>query len=74
MNLYLFSFLKNSFITFENFEIISRGNFYAKNKTIPYIAYKANVKNVPFKTVKGVIGAYSTQNKKAKQPDSTSVK
>ena len=60
--------LKDSFITFENFEIISRGNYQAKNKTIPYIVFRANVKNIPFKSVIGTIGIYSTQNKKAKKP------
>ncbi len=60
--------LKDSFITFENFEIISRGKYSAQNKTVPYIVFKANVKNVPFKTVIGVIGAYSTQNKNAEKP------
>ena len=62
--------LKDSFITFENFKIIARGNFQAENKKIPYIVYKANVKNVPFKTVIGVVAIYSTQNKKAKHPSS----
>ena len=50
--------LKDSFITFENFEIVNRGNYYAKNKTIPFIVFKANVKNVPFKTVMGVVDIY----------------
>ncbi len=59
--------LKDSFITFENFKIINRGNYEAKNKTIPYIVFSANVKNIPFKTVIGVIGAYSTQDKNEKQ-------
>ena len=57
---------KDSVITFENFEITSRGNYLAKNKTIPYIIFKAKVKNVPFKNVVGTIGAYSTINIKAK--------
>ena len=58
--------LKDSFITFENFEITSRGIYKAKNKNIPYIIFSANVKNVPFKTVTGTIGAYSTNNKHSK--------
>ena len=60
--------LKDSFITYENFQITKRGKYYPKNKTIPYIVYKANVKNIPFKTVVGVVAVYSTQNKKAKHP------
>ena len=54
--------LKDSFITFENFKIISHGTFNAKNKNIPYIVFSANVKNVPFKNIIGIIGAYSTKN------------
>lgn len=60
--------LKDSFITFENFEIVQRGSFIAKNRTIPYIKFSAKVKNVPFKNVVGVISAYSTTNEKAKIP------
>lgn len=66
----ILSGLKDSFITFENFKITSRGNYIAKNKTIPYIAFTSNIKNIPFKTVNGVIAIYSTQNKKAKKPSS----
>ena len=55
--------LKDSFITLENFEIINRGSYRAKNKLIPYIVFSADVKNVPFKKVIGVLGAYSTENK-----------
>ena len=57
--------LKDSFITFENFKIINRGQYFAKNKTIPYVVFSANVKNIPFKSVIGLIGAYSSKNKKA---------
>jgi hypothetical protein len=60
--------LKDSYITFENFEIINRGKFNSKNKQIPYIVFKANVKNIPFKNVVGTIAVYSTQNEKAKNP------
>lgn len=58
--------LKDSFITFENFEIINRGQYQAKNKTIPYIVFSADVKNVPFKKVIGIFGAYSSENKNSK--------
>ncbi len=59
---------KDSFITFENFQIVERGSFYAKGKTIPYIKFTAKVKNVPFKNVSGVVAVYSTTNLKAKKP------
>ncbi len=62
--------LKDSIITFENFEIIQRGSFVAKNKTIPYVKFEANVKNIPFKKVVGIIACYSTKNAKAKNPSS----
>lgn len=59
----ILSKLKDSLVTYQNFEIIEHGTYYAKNKEIPYIKYKANVKNVPFKDVIGIIGAFSNQNK-----------
>ena len=43
--------LKDSFITFEDFEIIQRGSYIAKNKTIPFIVFSARVRNIPFKNV-----------------------
>ena len=55
-------------MTFEDFKIVEKGNFRAQNKIIPYIHFEANVKNIPFKNVSGVLGAYSTTNKKAKNP------
>ena len=61
--------LKDSFITFENFKIINRGSYYAKNKTIPYIVFSANVKNIPFKSVIGTIGAYSIKNQKTNKDE-----
>ncbi len=60
--------LKDSFITFENFQIVQRGSFVAQGKTIPFIKFKADVKNVPFKNVTGIIAAYSTVNEKTKKP------
>ena len=59
---------KDSIITLEDFEITERNNYIAKGKTIPYIKFKAKVKNIPFKSVVGVVAAYSTTNKKAKKP------
>ena len=58
--------LKDSLITFEDFEIIQRGKYQAKGKQIPYIAYKAHVKNLFFKEVKGVFAAYSLENEDKK--------
>jgi len=60
--------LKDSFISFENFEILQRGNYVAHNKTIPFIKFQAHVKNVPFKDVVGILAVYSTTNFKAKKP------
>ena len=59
---------KDSIVTFEDFKIVEKGNFRAQNKIIPYIHFEANVKNIPFKNVSGVLGVYSTTNKKAKNP------
>ena len=58
--------LKDSFITFENFEIINRGTYRAENKAIPYIVFSADVKNIPFKKITGTLGAYSNKNKNSK--------
>ena len=67
--------LKDSVITFENLEITGRGTIQAGTKSIPYVNFKADVKNVPFKTVEGTLGAYTSQNisraKKNKEPEST---
>lgn len=57
---------KDSFITLENFKITSRGTYVAKGKSIPYINFSANIKNIPFKTVTGTVAAYATTNAKAK--------
>ncbi len=53
---------KDSLITLENLEITGRGVVYAKGKNIPYVNFKADVKNVPFKTVEGMLGAYTSAN------------
>ncbi len=58
---------KDSFITFEDFKIVQRGEYKISGKTIPYIKYSAKVKNIPFKNVVGIIGAYSTKNARAKE-------
>ena len=58
---------KNSVITFEDFKIIQKGYYQAKNKKIPYIFYQAKVKNVPFKSVMGIVACYSTENQKNKK-------
>ena len=59
---------KDSIVTFENFEVTKRGAYLARGKNIPYIVFKAKVKNIPFKNVTGTIGAYTTVNKRAKKP------
>lgn len=51
--------LKDSLFTYENFEIIKKGTYGAKNKEISYLVYKASVKNIPFKEVIGTLCAYS---------------
>ncbi len=53
---------KDSLITLENLEITGRGTIHAKGKNIPYVNFKADVKNVPFKTVEGMLGAYTSAN------------
>ncbi len=53
---------KDSLVTLENLEITGRGVIYAKGKNIPYVNFKADVKNVPFKTVEGMLGAYTSAN------------
>ena len=60
--------LKDSVITLEDFKIIQRGKYIAKNKDIPYIVFEASVKNIPFKNVKGTIAAYTTKNKNCENP------
>lgn len=58
--------MKDCMITYENFEITERGSFRANNKEIPYIKFSASVKNIPFKDVIGIIGAYSSQDENQK--------
>lgn len=60
--------LKDSIVTFEDFQIVQRGSYLAKNKTIPFVRFEAKVKNIPFKNVTGIIAAYETTNEKAKNP------
>lgn len=59
--------LKDSIITFEDFQIVQRGSYVAKGKTIPFIKFSAKVKNVPFKNVSGVVACYSTKNAKSQK-------
>ena len=59
---------KDSFITFEDFKIIQKGNYVSKGQKVPYIKFSAKVKNIPFKNVIGIIAAYETKNEKAKNP------
>lgn len=54
--------LKDSLITLENLEITGRGTVSANGRLIPYVNFKADVKNVPFKSVEGTLGAYRSAN------------
>ncbi len=66
--------LKDSVITLENLEITGRGTILAKGKSIPFVNFKADVKNVPFKTVEGTLGAYKSLNiSKKDKPQTTKV-
>ena len=66
--------LKDSVITLENLEITGRGTIFATGKSIPFVSFKADVKNVPFKTVEGTIGAYKSLNvSKKDKPQTTKV-
>ena len=66
--------LKDSLITLENLEITGRGTIIAKGKAIPFVNFKADVKNVPFKTVEGTLGAYKSLNiSKKDKPQTTKV-
>ena len=58
--------LKDSIVTYENFEVVLNDTYKATNKSIPYIKFKASVKNIPFKDVVGIIGAYSTMDEEQK--------
>lgn len=60
--------LKDSLITLEDFQIVERGNYIAKNKTVPYVKFQAKIKNIPFSNKTGIVAAYSTTNQKAKNP------
>lgn len=57
---------KDSVVTLENLEITNRGVIYAKNKAIPYVNFKSSVKNIPFRTVEGMIAAYDSKNTSTK--------
>lgn len=66
--------LKDSVITLENLEITGRGTIFATGKSVPFVSFKADVKNVPFKTVEGTIGAYKSLNvSKKDKPQTTKV-
>ena len=66
--------LKDSVITLENLEITGRGTIFATGKSVPFVSFKADVKNVPFKTVEGTIGAYKSSNvSKKDKPQTTKV-
>lgn len=66
--------LKDSVITLENLEITGRGTIIAKGKSIPFVNFKADVKNVPFKTIEGTLGAYKSLNvSKKNKPQTTKV-
>lgn len=58
--------LKDSLFTYDEFKILQKGVYISKGQKVPYIKFSAKVKNVPFKNVVGVIGAYETKNEKAK--------
>ena len=57
---------KDSIITFEDFKIVQKGVYVSKGQKVPYVKFCAKVKNVPFKNVVGIVGAYKTKNEKAK--------
>lgn len=52
--------LKDSLITYENFEIVKKGYYQAKGRQIPYLVYKTNIKNIPFKEIMGTLCVYET--------------
>lgn len=54
--------LKDSLITLENLEITGKGTVNANGRLVPYVNFKADVKNVPFKSVEGTLGAYRSTN------------
>jgi len=58
--------MKDAVITYENFELIKKGKYHADNMEIPYLIYRANVKNIPFKEVMGTFALYSNQNENQK--------
>lgn len=66
----LLNTFKDSVITFQDFNIVQRGEYSAQNKTIPFIRFSASVKNVPFKEVIGIIACYSTKNEKSEAASS----
>ena len=57
---------KDSIITFEDFKIVQKSVYVSKGQKVPYVKFCAKVKNVPFKNVVGIVGAYKTKNEKAK--------
>lgn len=61
-----FDKFKDGLVTLENIEVIQKGSYIAGNKTIPFILYSADVKNIPFKKVKGLIAIYDSKNKNEK--------
>ena len=67
----ILSKFEDSFITFENLEITQKGVISAQGKNIPYVNFKAKVKNIPFKNVEGMLGAYETVNVTSKKPVSS---
>jgi len=49
---------RDSFMILDDIEVTQRGKMSAQNATIPYVTFKAKVRNIPFKEVIGTMGAY----------------
>ena len=56
----------NQFLGLENLKIINKGIYQRKNP-INYAVFEADIKNIPFKKVEGVIGIYQKKDNKDKE-------
>ena len=58
--------LRYQYIHIENFRIIKQGTMKTMGQTVPYAQFEAEVTNLPFKKVKGVISMAKDKNGKDK--------
>lgn len=55
---------KNKMLTINKIEVLGKGSFNGLGQTIPYIKMSADISNLPFKDIEGIIGVAELNNGK----------